>query len=958
MIQKYFQKIFGTKNDRELKKVQPFVSAVNNLEPTIKALSDADLRGQTDKFRDRLAQGATLDDLAVEAFATVREASVRALGMRHYDVQLIGGHFLHKGVFVEMRTGEGKTLVSTLPGYLNALVDKGVHIVTVNDYLAKRDCEWMGQVYGFLGMTSGVIHTGASQQDRKYAYNADICYGQNNELGFDYLRDNMKFSLDNYVHRYLPSAHDPQAEKLLHYAIVDEVDSILIDEARTPLIISGSAEESTIPYLKANTVMPFLKKDLDFIVDEKGHHVSLTESGIDKVEQRLKIGNLYAPEHMTWVHYIHAALKAHHLYRADRNYMVEGNKVIIIDEHTGRKMPGRRWSDGLHQAVEAKEGVRIQEETHTLATITFQNFFRMYEKLSGMTGTAETEAEEFAKVYNIDTVVIPTNKPVIRTDAEDLVFKTERGKFKAAIEHIAECNERGQPVLVGTISVEKSQFVSDLLTKRGIHHHVLNAKQHAREADIVAQAGRVGSVTIATNMAGRGTDIVLGGNADLLARAEVFGSSDINAEFDEDNEDYKAALARFEAICGPEKQRVLAAGGLAIIGTERHESRRIDNQLRGRAGRQGDPGLAQFYLSLEDDLMRVFGGDRVRKIMEWLKIPEDEPIVSKQVSKAIEGSQRRVEGQNFDSRKNLLDYDDVMNMQRKTVYALRRTVLAADETRALMSKVIEDATYDVIDRYCPQDLLPKDWDIDGLEDELYRLTGIDIDLSEVNSEFSDIEDAVGAALAKEYDERRHRILEAIKLSGEAEEGLTDEELSEAAEEHWRYFERETYLRAIDDNWKQHLRDMDALKEGVFLNAYAQKDPKLIYKKEGYERFQELIQKINGVVMDVLFHVEVKSSKELEKMEEEAEQRRRKAREEMEMKHADSSAFGSSPRAPAVAGTKMGDAPEGEVVTLRRSRPKIGRNDPCWCGSGKKYKKCHMHTDASDSYSSADQPPAG
>jgi len=957
MWNKLVHKVFGSANDRTLKKVQPLIAEINSLEATVKAMSDDELRGQTPKFRQMLDNGATLDELQAEAFATVREAAVRTLGMRHYDVQLLGGHFLHKGIIVEMRTGEGKTLVSTLPGYLNALPRKGVHIVTVNDYLARRDCEWMGQVYSYLGMTSGVVHTGASQQDRKDAYNSDICYGQNNELGFDYLRDNMKFSLDAYVHRYLPEAHDPKAEKLLHYAIIDEVDSILIDEARTPLIISGSAEESTIPYLKANAVMPFLKRDLDFIVDEKGHHVSLTESGIDKVEQRLKVGNLYAPEHMHWVHYIHAALKAAHLYRADRNYIVDDGKIIIIDEHTGRKMPGRRWSDGLHQAVEAKEGVRIQEETHTLATITFQNFFRMYEKLSGMTGTAETEAEEFAKVYDTDTVVIPTNKPIIRADNEDLVYKTERGKFIAAIEQIAECHERGQPVLVGTISVEKSVFVSDLLTKRGIPHSVLNAKQHGREAMVVAQAGRVGAVTIATNMAGRGTDIILGGNPELLARYEVFGGASINEAFDETNPDFLVALDKYKERCAGEKAQVLAAGGLAIIGTERHESRRIDNQLRGRAGRQGDPGMSQFYLSLEDDLMRVFGGDRVRKIMEWLKIPEDEAIVSKQVSKAIEGSQRRVEGQNFDSRKNLLEYDDVMNMQRKAIYAQRRGVLGAQETSELIKEVIDDASYQLIDRHCPQDLQPSDWDLDGLEDSLYRLTGIDVDLSEVASEFDDIEQAVGKALTDEYGARRTRILEAIKLGADPE--MSDEEVTSEAEDHWQYFERETYLRSIDDNWKGHLRDMDGLKEGVFLNAYAQKDPKLIYKKEGYEKFTALRERISSQVMDVMFHVEVKTADELEQMEREAEERRRRAREEMEMKHAEGSAFGgTSPRAPEdVRGEKMGDAPDGEVVTLRRTRPKLGRNDPCWCGSGKKYKKCHMREDQGGMYTGGDQPVA-
>ena len=947
MFQKTLAKVFGTKNDREIKKVRPIVEQINALEPRIQALDDEALAAQTNRFRQQLEQGATLDDLLPEAFATVRETGVRILGMRPYDVQLIGGYFLHNGTIVEMRTGEGKTLAATLPAVLNAIAGKGVHVVTVNDYLATRDCEWMGQIYKFLGLTTGVIHTGAKEHHRKAAYGADITYGQNNELGFDYLRDNMKFALENYVHRYLPTAHDPKAEKLLPYAIIDEVDSILIDEARTPLIISGSAEESTGPYLQTNAVMHFLKRDLDFIVDEKSHHVSLTEAGVDKIEDRLKIDNLYGTEHMQWVHYIHAALKAHHLYRSDVNYMVEGGKVVIIDEHTGRKMPGRRWSDGIHQAIEAKEGLRIQEETHTLATITFQNFFRMYEKLAGMTGTAETEAEEFAKVYDMDTVVIPTNKPIIRQDNEDLVYKNERGKFRSVLDHIVDCHERGQPTLVGTISVEKSGFLADLLTERGISHHILNAKHHGREADIVAQAGRKGAVTIATNMAGRGTDIVLGGNAELMARNEVFGGASINEEFDEEDQRYQETYARFKSECDAERTEVLAAGGLAIIGTERHDSRRIDNQLRGRSGRQGDPGMSQFYLSLEDDLMRVFGGDRVRKIMEWLKIPEDEPIYSKQVSKAIEGSQVKVEGQNFDARKNLLDYDDVMNMQRKAIYAMRRGVISSEDPSVLLRELLDDVIYNNIDRHCPQDTRPSDWDVEGLEDGIYRMTGLDVDLEEVASEFALMEEALTKALVAEYNERRSRIVEAILLSMDSSE--SDELPHEEAEEHWRYFERETHLRAIDLNWRDHLRNMEALKEGVFLNAYAQKDPKLVYKKEGYELFQALTARIQEQVVQTLFHVEVKSGAELEKMKREAEARRAKVKQQMQATHAEINAMEDG-------GTAGADAPLAQeqtpVVTLRRARPKLGRNDPCWCGSGKKYKKCHIGTDESDMYKEA------
>ena len=968
MLGAIVKSIFGSSNDRYVKSLDKIVQQINAFEPTLEALNDQELAAQTVKFREQLANGSSLDDILPEAFATVREASKRVFGMRHFDVQMIGGIVLHRGEIAEMRTGEGKTLVATLPAYLNALTGKGVHVVTVNDYLAQRDCEWMSLLYNYMGLSSGVIHTGASQSARKAAYAADITYGQNNELGFDYLRDNMKFSLGDYVHRYLPSAHDAGADKLLHFAIVDEVDSILIDEARTPLIISGNSDESTEPYLIVNGIMPFLKRDLDFSVDEKGHSVSLTESGVDKCESRLKIGNLFAPEHMHWVHYIHAGLKAHNLYRADVNYVVEDGKVIIIDEHTGRKMPGRRWSDGIHQAIEAKEGLRVQEETQTLATITFQNYFRMYEKLSGMTGTAETEAEEFAKVYDMDTIVIPTNKPIVRDDRDDLVYKNERGKFKAVIEEIAECNAKGQPVLVGTISVEKSQFLSHLLSQRGIAHNVLNAKQHGAEAEIIAQAGRLGAVTIATNMAGRGTDILLGGNAELLAKREIFGVSRVQQDVDEEDPVYLEALERFRKQCADEKAQVLAAGGLAVVGTERHESRRIDNQLRGRAGRQGDPGMSQFYLSLEDDLMRIFNGDRVAKIMEWLDIPEDEPIVARSVTKAIESSQMRVEGQNFDARKNLLEYDNVMNQQRKTIYALRRQVMGAEDLLPLVEQLIDDVVYAQIDRFCPPDVRNTEWDVEGLEESIYHLIGLDIDLSAVDRDFARLEEALVQTLVGEYRDRRDRMVETIMHSldpVDPNQEVDHAELEKFALAQWIYFERETYLRAIDTLWKDHLRAMDALKEGVYLRAYAQKDPKLVYKKEGYDLFTGMVNQIRVNVAETLFRVEVKSSDEIAQMRKDAEVRRTRAAGRMQETHVHADALHPGAADGGVMDADFGDAngasfdgspaaarhaePATPVVTMRRSRPKIGRNDPCWCGSGKKYKKCHQGSDEAELY---------
>ncbi|MSP90546.1 MAG: preprotein translocase subunit SecA [Myxococcales bacterium] len=1000
MLQKFLARVFGTKNERELKKIRPLVEHIRSFEAGVLELTDDQLRGRTLEFRARLENGATLDDLLPEAFATVREAGKRTLGQRHYDVQMIGGYALHKGIIAEMRTGEGKTLVATLPAYLNALAGRGVHVVTVNDYLARRDCEWMGQIYRFLGLSTGVVTTTTEQHERRAAYLADITYGQNNELGFDYLRDNMKYSLDEYVHRFLPTAHSDKADKLLAYGIVDEVDSILIDEARTPLIISGFGEDTSEPHLRANTVIPFLKRDLDYIVDEKNHSVALTESGIDKVEARLKIGNLYDTEHMHWTHYIHAALKAHTLFRNEVTYLVEDGKIVIIDEHTGRKMPGRRWSDGIHQAIEAKEGVRIQQESQTLATITFQNYFRMYEKLCGMTGTAETEAEEFAKIYNLDVLVIPTNKPIVRQDHEDVIFKTERAKFKAVFEDVEASHEKGQPVLVGTISVEKSQFLSDLLTEKGIPHDVLNAKNHAREADIVAQAGRFGAVTIATNMAGRGTDIVLGGNPELLARSAVFGGGGaVHQAFDENDPAYLETLAALKVECAAERLKVVDAGGVYIIGTERHESRRIDNQLRGRSGRQGDPGESCFYLSLDDDLMRVFGGDRVRKIMEWLKIPEDEPIIAPSVTKAIGDAQKRLEGQHFDSRKNVLDYDDVMNLQRKAIYALRRRVLAADDTQPLVRDAVRDLTYKLVDRHCPDKEVSSEWDLGALEDAVFTLTQVDLDLADVNRDFDSVNDALGKALADDYHDRRARMVDQILHTMDAPEGTDPTTLAAQAEKHWAYFEREAYLRGLDTHWRDHLRVMEALKEGVYLEAYAQKDPKIIYKKEGFQLFLGMVERIQAQLVEAMFRVEVKSSREIDQMRRDAEARRARARAQVKEVHEthglhDEAAAverGAAQRGPGPAGGRpehmrsfaaraaaaqrqqraaaeapaaLLDAPVAvdaaamaaaeqaaeqaagptKVETFRRERPKVGRNDPCWCGSGQKYKKCHMAQD--------------
>ena len=943
MIQGFVKKIFGTKNERELKRLQPMMLRINDLEPTIQTLSDADLKGQTPKFRERLERGEPLDSLLPEAFATVREVSKRVLGMRHYDVQLIGGMVLHNGTIAEMKTGEGKTLVATLPVYLNALESRGVHLITVNDYLASRDAEWMGHIYNFLGMSVGVIVHDLTDRERQDAYGSDITYGQNNEFGFDYLRDNMKFTLDSYVQREL------------RYAIVDEVDSILIDEARTPLIISGQAEKSTDMYYKVNDLIRPFKRDQDFVVDEKGHTCTLTEMGVDKVERKMSLENLYAPENMELLHHIHQALKAHTLFKRDINYLVENNGVIIIDEHTGRKMAGRRWSDGLHQAVEAKEGVAIQNENQTLATVTFQNYFRMYDKLAGMTGTADTEAEEFAKIYNLDVMVMPTNRPIRRDDDEDVVYTKERAKVTAIINQIIEAHHKGQPVLVGTTSVEKSEFIGGVLKKQGIPCNILNAKYHEREASIIAQAGRKGGITIATNMAGRGTDILLGGNPEMMAKQEL--DTDEGPEFE-------ALLASNRILCAGEREEVLAAGGLYIIGTERHESRRIDNQLRGRAGRQGDPGKSSFFLSLEDDLLRIFGGDRLQKWMERLNVPDDEPIIHKWVTKSIEGAQKKVEGRNFDIRKNLLEYDDVMNQQRTTIYDLRLRVLEGKETLELIDVAIEDAVDGVTGGYCGAHLDADEWDLDGLSEAIKGGFKHTVSLEGTERKVETIVEQISAAMKGHYRERRDQIIQNIyrqaryeidekyKIAGARAElegkelgdlKVDEDRLLQAKVEEWEHYERVRYLQAIDTLWRDHLQAMDHLREGVHLHAYAQKDPKLVYKQEAYDMFVDLVRRVRGKVVETLFLEEVRSEAEIEAQ---LEARRKQAERQMQQirtQHADALGAG--------AGAGPQESPEHQAaqrhVPVVRQRPKVGRNDPCYCGSGKKYKKCHLAQDEAE-----------
>lgn len=810
MMTSLFTKMFGTKHDRDMKKLQPVIAAIASFEPKLQAMSDDELKAQTPKFKERLAKGETLDDILPEAFATCREAAKRVLGMRHYDVQMIGGITLHRGAIAEMKTGEGKTLVATLPVYLNALSGKGVHVVTVNDYLVKRDLEWMGRLYNWLGLTTGVIVHDLTDEQRKAAYNADITYATNNEIGFDYLRDNMKFDLNDYVQREL------------NYAIVDECDSILIDEARTPLIISGPKDDSTDKYHEINKIIPHLKMDVHFTMEEKSKTVSLTEEGNSKVEELLGIENLYDPRHIDVLHHLYQGLKAHHLYRLDVEYMIKDGEIVIVDDFTGRLMPGRRWSDGLHQAIEAKEGVEVKNENQTLATITFQNFFRMYTKMAGMTGTADTEAVEFKKIYNLDVQVIPTNRPINRKDQDDVVYKNLAGKYKAIAKDIKERAEKGQPILVGTVSIDKSEKLSRILRNEGITHNVLNAKHHEREAEIIAQAGRKNAVTIATNMAGRGTDILLGGNAEFMARAEAGPEAT--------DEKIKELAKKYKAQTEAEKKEVLEAGGLYIIGTERHESRRIDNQLRGRAGRQGDPGLSRFYLSLEDDLMRIFNGERIQKIMTALKVPDDEPITAGMVSNAIEGAQKKVEGHNFDIRKHLLEYDDVMNNQRTAIYRFRREVLKGDNIEKKVLELLGDQISDILDLYAPEGERKDRWDIEGIVRAAHRIFGVELPADKIRS------------LSEE---------QLVAFMRDEIKAVFDKQKAELGD-YFKQIGQMLLLQTIDQRWKEHLETIDRLKEGIHLRGYAQKDPLIEYKKEAFATFQHLNNTIREEFLEKMF----------------------------------------------------------------------------------------------------------
>ena len=897
--------LFGSRNDRLLKKMRRTVERINALEPQFQALSDDDLRARTALYRQRHADGESLESLLPEAFATVREAGKRALGMRHFDVQLIGGIVLHEGRIAEMRTGEGKTLVATLPAYLNALTGRGVHVITVNDYLARRDAEWIGKVYRFLGLTVGVIVTGLDSSERRAAYACDITYGTNNEFGFDYLRDNMVFARDQRVQRELV------------YAVVDEVDSILIDEARTPLIISGPSDDHSESYTRVNAVIPKLNRqqqeeseesagDGDYWVDEKSRQVHLTERGHERVEQLLSeaglLGDgdsLYGVANIGLMHYLNAALRAHALFTRDVDYVVKDGQIVIVDEFTGRTMPGRRWSEGLHQAIEAKERVAIQVENQTLASITYQNYFRLYEKISGMTGTADTEAYEFQQIYGLEVVVIPTHKPMIRNDMGDLVYLTAREKYQAILEDIRDCRARGQPVLVGTTSIESSEFLSNLLTKEKISHEVLNAKFHAKEAEIVAQAGRPGSVTVATNMAGRGTDIVLGGS--LEAELQAAGA-----------EASPEQLAKIREQWQARHDEVLAAGGLHIVGTERHESRRIDNQLRGRSGRQGDPGSSRFYLSLEDNLMRIFASERVAGLMQKLGMQEGEAIEHPWVTRAIENAQRKVEGRNFDIRKQLLEFDNVANDQRRHVYEQRRELMEAEDISENIRGIRHDVVNQFLDTYVPPQSFPENWKVEALEQAL---------LSDFN-----LRVPVGAWMAEEGDlpeERlRARLLEAFESGYAEKEALIGSDAM-------REFERSVMLQVLDGHWKEHLAAMDHLRQGIHLRGYAQKDPKQEYKREAFEMFARLLQEIMRDVVMVLTKVEIRARDDVAEMEE--AQRRRVEQQPQVQIHESVSALGDSP---VPAPERNGPAP------FVRPGEKVGRNEPCPCGSGKKYKQCH------------------
>ncbi|NLO79341.1 MAG: preprotein translocase subunit SecA [Xanthomonadaceae bacterium] len=899
------KKVFGSRNDRIIARLRKVADKINALEPAVQALSDVELRDKTDEFRARLKDGADLDSLLPEAFAVVREAGRRVLGMRHFDVQLIGGMVLHQGKIAEMKTGEGKTLVATLAAYLNALPGKGVHVVTVNDYLARRDAAWMGQLYEFLGMTTGVVVAGMTPEEKRAAYNADITYGTNNEFGFDYLRDNMAFRKEDRVQRPL------------YYAIVDEVDSILIDEARTPLIISGPAEDSSDLYLRMNEIAPKLvRQDRpteegeqdrgDYYVDEKARQVYLTESGQERAEQLLRQAGLlgendglYDARNIMLVHHLYAALRAHALFQRDVHYIVRDRQVVIVDEFTGRAMPGRRWSEGLHQAIEAKEGLPIQNENQTLASITFQNYFRMYEKLAGMTGTADTEAYEFQQIYGLEVVVIPTHRPMIRKDLNDLVFLTAKEKYDAIIEDILDCQRRQQPVLVGTTSIETSEYLSELLRKKGIKHEVLNAKHHEREAQIIAQAGRPGAVTIATNMAGRGTDIVLGGSleAELAALGE-----------DASEEERERVRAEWQN----RHDQVVAAGGLHVIGTERHESRRIDNQLRGRAGRQGDPGSSRFYLSLEDSLLRIFASDRVAGLMQRLGMREGEAIESGLVSRVIENAQRKVEAHNFDIRKHLLDFDDVANDQRRVIYQQRNELLEAEDVSETIAAMREDVIETIVSEYIPPGSVDEQWDVAGLEAALDKELGLSLPLRRWLDEDNELHE----------ESLRQRILEAAVRQYQEKEALAGAPVM-------RQFEKAVMLQVLDTHWKDHLAAMDYLRQGIHLRGYAQRNPKQEFKREAFEMFSEMLENFKREVISVLSRVQVRAQEDVAAVEE----RQRPDESKMQFQHASVGGYGAAEEAAAV-------QQAAEAQPFVREQPKIGRNQPCPCGSGRKYKHCH------------------
>ncbi len=881
------RKIFGSKNEREIKRLRPDVDEINRLEPEISALSDDELRAKIAEWKanisaieDREEREEAMLEILPPVFAVVREAAKRSIGQRHFDVQLIGGMMLHQGRIAEMKTGEGKTLVATLPAVLNALSGRGVHVVTVNDYLARRDSEWMGRIYNFLGLTVGVVVHGVTDQDRKVAYRADITHGQNNEFGFDYLRDNMKFNIEDYVQR----EHN--------FAIVDEVDSILIDEARTPLIISGASEESTDTYYVVDRVIPRLKPEEHYTIDEKMRTVSLTEDGVTRVEQLLGVENLYDPRNILLLHHANQGLRAHTLFKRDVDYVVKDGEVIIVDEFTGRLMPGRRWSDGLHQAVEAKENVKIESENQTLATITFQNYFRMYKKLSGMTGTADTEAVEFKEIYHLDVSVIPTNQPMIRIDNHDVVYKTEDEKFDAVIQEIQDCHERGQPVLVGTVSIEKSERVAEKLKKTSVKHYVLNAKNHEREAEFVAQAGRFGAVTISTNMAGRGTDIVLGGNPEFMAAAEAGTKEPTDPNF-------QAALAKYVEQCKGEREKVLEAGGLHILGTERHESRRIDNQLRGRSGRQGDPGSSRFYMSLEDDLLRIFGADRLKGLMSKIGMEDNEPIEHRWISRAIENAQKKVESHNFDIRKHLLEYDDVMNKQREVVYHRRRELLSGASLKDDVLDMCDALIEEIAGAHGNNEIDPAEWDWKAIDDAFFKQF-------KFRPGFNPQTEIEGKPI--------HGSDDLIDLASERVRQIYDQREAEFTEPVMRQIEKIVMLQTLDALWKDHLLAMDHLKEGIGLRGYAQVNPLVEYQKEGFTMFEALMAVMQQDVVEKVFSVQVQRQQDVEQIQQPKPQR-------VVMSHG-------------------GETEAQAAAPAKREENKVGRNDPCPCGSGKKYKRCH------------------